>query len=82
VHVWKVGLACAFSSSFANALVVGTPNNAIAFGMGRDPETGERLLDIYDFVKYGIPVTIMAWLVLWFWTVFGYWRLLPWPEIR
>jgi sodium-dependent dicarboxylate transporter 2/3/5 len=81
-HVWKVGLACAFSSSFANALVVGTPNNAIAFGMGRDPETGERLLDIYDFVKYGIPVTIMAWLVLWFWTVFGYWRLLPWPELK
>jgi sodium-dependent dicarboxylate transporter 2/3/5 len=82
VHVWKVGLACAFSSSFANALVVGTPNNAIAFGMGRDPETGERLLSIYDFMKYGIPVTIMAWLVLWFWTVFGYWRLLPWPEIK
>ncbi len=82
VHVWKVGLACAFSSSFANALVVGTPNNAIAFGMGRDPETGERLLDIYDFLKYGVPVTIMAWLVLWFWTVFGYWRLLPWPELK
>ena len=40
VHVWKLGLACAFSSSFANFLVVGTPNNAIAFGMGRDPETG------------------------------------------
>ena len=31
VHAWKVGLACAFASSFANALVVGTPNNAIAF---------------------------------------------------
>jgi sodium-dependent dicarboxylate transporter 2/3/5 len=81
VHPWKVGLACAFSSSFANALVVGTPNNAIAFGMGRDPETGERLLDIYDFVKYGIPVTILAWLVLWFWMAFGYWRLLPWPAV-
>jgi sodium-dependent dicarboxylate transporter 2/3/5 len=82
VHPWKVGLACAFSSSFANALVVGTPNNAIAFGMGRDPETGERLLDIYDFVKYGVPVTIFAWLVLWFWTAFGYWQLLPWPAVR
>jgi sodium-dependent dicarboxylate transporter 2/3/5 len=78
VHVWKVGLICAFSSSFANFLVVGTPNNAIAFGMGRDLETGERLLDVMDFVKFGLPVTILAWLVLWFWAVFGYWQILPW----
>jgi len=78
VHVWKVGLITAFSSSFANFLVVGTPNNAIAFGMGRDPETGERLLDVMDFVKYGLPVTILAWLVLWGWAVFGYWQFLSW----
>ncbi|MBI4776752.1 MAG: anion permease [Deltaproteobacteria bacterium] len=82
VHVWKVGLACAFSSSFANFLVVGTPNNAIAFGMGRDPETGERLLSVMDFIKYGLPVTILAWLVLWFWTIFGYWRFMSWPAIN
>jgi len=79
VSVWKVGLITSFSSSFANFLVVGTPNNAICFGMGRDPETGERLLEVTDFIKYGIPVTILAWLVLWFWTIFGYWQLLPWP---
>jgi len=79
VHVWKLALACAFSSSFANFLVVGTPNNAIAFGMGRDPETGERLLDVFDFVKYGLPVTILAWLVLWFWSILGYWRFVSWP---
>jgi sodium-dependent dicarboxylate transporter 2/3/5 len=78
VHVWKVGLACAFSSSFANFLVVGTPNNAIAFGMGRDLDTGERLLDVMDFVKFGLPVTILAWLVLWIWAVFGYWQILSW----
>lgn len=81
VHVWKLGLACAFSSSFANFLVVGTPNNAIAFGMGRDPETGERLLDVMDFVKYGLPITILGWLVLWFWTILGYWRLMSWPAV-
>lgn len=81
VHVWKVGLACAFSSSFANFLVVGTPNNAIAFGMSIDPETGERMLDVSDFPKYGIGVTILAWLVLWFWGVFGYWRFLSWPVL-
>jgi sodium-dependent dicarboxylate transporter 2/3/5 len=79
VSIWKVGLACAFSSSFANILVVGTPNNAICFGMGRDPETGERLLDVMDFVKYGLPITIMSWVILWVWAVFGYWRLLDWP---
>ena len=78
VSVWKVGLACAYSSSFANFLVVGTPNNAIAFGMGKDPETGERLLDVFDFVKFGLPVTILAWLVLWFWSIFGYWQFLSW----
>jgi sodium-dependent dicarboxylate transporter 2/3/5 len=78
VSVWKVGLITSFSSSFANFLVVGTPNNAICFGMGKDPETGERLLDVMDFVKYGLPVTILAWLVLWFWTVLGYWKLMSW----
>jgi sodium-dependent dicarboxylate transporter 2/3/5 len=77
--VWKVGLICSFSSSFANVLVVGTPNNAICFGMGRDPETGERMLDVMDFVKFGLPITILSWLVLWVWMVFGYWRLLNWP---
>jgi len=78
VSVWKVGLITSFSSSFANFLVVGTPNNAIAFGMGRDPETGERLLDVMDFVKFGLPVTIMGWLLLWIWAVFGYWKLYAW----
>lgn len=79
VHPWKVGLACAFASSFANALVVGTPNNAIAFSMCRDPETGERLMEVTDFIKYGVGVTIIAWLVLWFWGIFGYWKLMSWP---
>ena len=80
VSVWKLGLSCAFSSSFANFLVVGTPNNAIAFGMGKDPETGERLLSVFDFVKYGLPITILAWLVLWFWTILGYWKFMSWPH--
>jgi sodium-dependent dicarboxylate transporter 2/3/5 len=74
-----VGLACAFSSSFANFLVVGTPNNAIAFGMCVDPETGERLMEVTDFMKYGLVVTIMAWVVLWFWSIFGYWQVMSWP---
>jgi sodium-dependent dicarboxylate transporter 2/3/5 len=79
VHAWKVGLATAFASSFANALVVGTPNNAIAFSMCKDPETGERLMEVTDFIKYGVAVVFIAWAVLWFWAIFGYWRFLPWP---
>jgi sodium-dependent dicarboxylate transporter 2/3/5 len=79
VHVWKVGLACAFASSFANFLIVGTPNNAIAFAMCRDPETGERLMEVTDFMKYGLGVTVLAWLVLWFWSILGYWQWLSWP---
>ncbi len=78
VSVWKVGLITSFSSSFANFLVVGTPNNAICFGMGKDPETGERLLEVMDFVKYGVPVTFLAWAVLWLWAVLGYWKFLSW----
>ena len=78
VSAVKVGLITSFSSSCANFLVVGTPNNAICFGMGRDPETGERLLSVMDFVKYGLPVTLLAWAVLWIWAVFGYWKFLAW----
>jgi len=81
-HIWQVGLACAFASSFANFLIVGTPNNAIAFAMGKDPETGERLLKATDFVKYGLPVLLLAWAVLWGWAVFGYWTWLDWPVIK
>ncbi|MBI5584733.1 MAG: anion permease [Deltaproteobacteria bacterium] len=79
VHAWKVGLATAFASSFANALVVGTPNNAIAFSMCRDPETGERLMEVTDFIKYGVAVVFIAWAVLWFWAILGYWQFLSWP---
>ncbi len=78
VHVWKVGLACAFSSSFANATIVGTPNNAIAYVGAVDPESGQRLLRLRDFLIYGLPVTLLASVVLWGWAFFGYWKLIPW----
>ncbi|MCK5313122.1 MAG: histidine kinase, partial [Desulfobacteraceae bacterium] len=81
VHVWKVGLACAFSSSFAHFLVVGTPNNAIVFGMGKDPETGERLLSVMDFFKYGLPYWALCMIVLYLWVIVGYWTLIDFPAI-
>ena len=45
VSIWKVGLMVSFASSFANVLVVGTPNNAIVFSMSKDPPHGEKALE-------------------------------------
>ena len=79
VSIWKVGLMVSFASSLANVLVVGTPNNAIAFAMSKDPETGRRLLRVSDFIKYGLPLTVLLLVVIWGWALFGYWTLLSWP---
>ncbi len=79
VSVWKVGLMVSFASSFANVLVVGTPNNAIVFAMSKNPETGQRLLSVFDFIKYGLPLTVLLMFVLWGWALFGYWTVLSWP---
>ena len=76
---WKLGLMVSFASSFANVLVVGTPNNAIVFAMSKDPDTGKRLLSVFDFIKYGLPLTVLLLLVTWGSTLFGYWTVLPWP---
>lgn len=73
-HPWMVGFATAFASSFANILVIGTPNNAIVFSLAKDRKTGEQLITLGDFAKHGLIVTILAFAVLWGWTFFGYWR--------
>jgi sodium-dependent dicarboxylate transporter 2/3/5 len=81
VHLWKVGLACSFGSSYAHAMIVGTVNNAIAYGMAKHPETGEQLLAPIDFVKYGLPFVFISMAILWLVCFFGYWQFLPWPAI-
>lgn len=73
-HPWMVGFASAFGSSFAHTLLIGTPNNAIAYAMAKDPVTGEQLITLSDFAKHGFFVLLLSWLVLWTWTLFGYWR--------
>jgi sodium-dependent dicarboxylate transporter 2/3/5 len=73
-HPWMVGFAAAFASSFANLLVIGTPNNAIAYSLAKDPETGEQLVTLGDFLKHGFVVSLLAFAVLWGWTFYGYWR--------
>jgi sodium-dependent dicarboxylate transporter 2/3/5 len=71
-----VGLITAFASSFAHFLIIGTPNNAICYSLARDPETGEQLLTMKDFLTHGLAVWALSLVVLWVWVVFGYWRWL------
>jgi len=73
-HVWMVGLATAFASSFAHMLIIGTPNNAIAYAMAKDPVTGEQLVGLGDFFRHGSVALVLSFAVLWAWTFFGYWR--------
>lgn len=69
-----VGLATAFSSSFAHMLIIGTPNNAIVFSMAKDPETGEQLVTMKDFFIHGFAIFILSLAVLWLWVFLGYWK--------
>ncbi|RJP73483.1 MAG: response regulator [Candidatus Zixiibacteriota bacterium] len=73
-HPWMVGFASAFASSFAHMLLIGTPNNAIAYAMAKDPVTGKQLVTLGDFMKHGFIVLLLSWAVLWGWLFFGYWR--------
>jgi sodium-dependent dicarboxylate transporter 2/3/5 len=73
---WMVGFATAFASSFAHTLVIGTPSNAIAYAMAKDPVTGEQLVRLGDFIKHGAAVLVLSFLVLWLWCFFGYWRII------
>jgi sodium-dependent dicarboxylate transporter 2/3/5 len=72
-HPWMVGLATAFASSFANCFIIGTPNNAIAYSLAKDHVTGEQLVTLGDFLKHGVVVTGLAFLVLWGWLIFCWW---------
>ena len=71
-----VGLATAFASSFASMLIIGTPNNAIVYALAKDPETGEQLVTMKDFLLHGTVVLLLNFAVLWLWVIFGYWRWL------
>ena len=54
--------------------IIGTPNNAIAYALAKDPVTGEQLVTLGDFLKHGLAVLLLSLAVLWGWTFFGYWR--------
>jgi len=49
------------------------------FFLNRDPETGERLLSVFDFVRYGLPLPVLLRVVMWCWVLFEYWSIRSWP---
>ncbi len=79
VHPWMIGLATAFASSFAHMLIIGTPSNALAFAMAKDPNTGEQLVTLGDFAKHGAVILALSFVVLWLWVILGYWSWLGFP---
>jgi sodium-dependent dicarboxylate transporter 2/3/5 len=81
VHPWMVGLATAFASSFAHMLIIGTPSNALAYAMAKDPSTGEQLVTLGDFFKHGFFVLLISFVVLWAWAILGYWAWLGFPTV-
>jgi len=81
VHPWMVGFSTAYASSFAHMLIIGTPSNALAYAMAKDPTTGEQLVTLADFFKHGFFVLLISFAVLWLWAIFGYWLWLGFPAV-
>jgi sodium-dependent dicarboxylate transporter 2/3/5 len=77
---WATGLAVAFASSYAHFLVVGSPTNALTYGLGLYPDTGERVIHTIDFVKYGFLLWVLSMLLLWTIGFLGIYSLNGFPE--
>jgi len=75
-----VGLAVAFAPSFAHFLILGTPNNAIVYGLGVYPDTGEKMIHPMDFVKYGFILFLLSMGVIWVAGFLGVYNIEGFPE--
>ncbi|MCB2212289.1 anion permease [bacterium] len=81
IHPWMVGFATAYASSFAHMLIIGTPSNALAYALAKDPVTGEQLVTLGDFLKHGFMILLISFVVLWAWAFFGYWQWIGFPPV-
>ncbi|MFP4445891.1 MAG: SLC13 family permease [Desulfosudaceae bacterium] len=77
---WASGMAVAFATSFAHFLIVGTPNNAIVYGLGTYPDTGEKAIAPVDFIKYGLLLWVLCMVVVWVVAFWGTYSLIGFPE--
>jgi sodium-dependent dicarboxylate transporter 2/3/5 len=77
---WAIGLAVAFASSYAHFLVVGSPTNALTYGLGVYPDTGDRVIHTIDFVKYGLLLWVLSMLMLWVIGLLGIYSINGFPE--
>ncbi len=70
----------AFAPSFAHFLILGTPNNAIVYGLGVYPDTGEKMIHPMDFVKYGFILFLLSMGVIWVAGFLGVYNIEGFPE--
>jgi len=77
---WASGMAVAWATSFAHFLIVGTPNNAIVYGLGTYPDTGERAIRPVEFLKYGFLLWILSLLTVWVVGFLGTYTFVGFPD--
>jgi solute carrier family 13 (sodium-dependent dicarboxylate transporter), member 2/3/5 len=77
---WAIGMAVALASSYAHFLIVGSPTNALTFALGVYPDTGKRVIEAIDFVKYGFGLFVLSMLMLWLVEFLVIYPLVGFPE--
>ncbi|MCK5126863.1 MAG: anion permease [candidate division Zixibacteria bacterium] len=77
---WAIGLAVAFASSYAHFLVVGSPTNALVYGLGIFPDTHERIIKPSDFIKYGFLLWVLCMVLLWIVELLVIYGIVGFPE--